>query len=90
MSVDCNQPHPATCANTRKVWSVRSWKAIYRARAPPSATPIKPIKAVRNGSCSMGAVAPEDLEVEEEDDEGEDDEEELVLLVVLAEPHSSC
>ena len=40
--------------------------AVYNAKAPPSATPAMAITAVRNGSCSTKAVAPEDLLVEEE------------------------
>jgi hypothetical protein len=60
------------------------------------------MKAVRNGSCSMGAVALEDLEVDEA--EAEDAEEELVVLAArksgqsngessagrYIQPHSSC
>jgi hypothetical protein len=52
-----------------KRWGPRSIAAVYKAKAPPSATPAMAITAVRNGSCSMGAVAEDFLEAEA----GEDD-----------------
>jgi hypothetical protein len=37
----------------------------YKIRAPPRAIPATAMTAVRNGNCSMGAVALDDLEVAE-------------------------
>jgi hypothetical protein len=73
-------PYPPPAATREKV-ARRSLGAIHKAKAPPSATPATAITAVRNGSCSTEAAAPEDLEVEA----GEDDVDLEVGLVMLTE-----
>jgi len=86
-------PHYPPPAATREKVARRSLGAIHKAKAPPSATPATAITAVRNGSCSTEAAAPEDLEVEAgEDPEDEDDVGWEAGMVMLAEdeaPHSS-
>lgn len=67
---------------TYKVWSHCSPGAVYKAKAPPSATPAIAITAVRNGSRSIGTVALEDLEAEGPGEDDVDLEEALVLLAL--------
>ena len=66
--IDRSQPSSGA---TREKMGPHSITAVYKAKTPPSATPAMAITAVRNGSCSMEAVASEDPEVEAgEDDDG--------------------
>lgn len=82
-------PLPAPPVRTYKVRSHRSPGAVYKAKAPPSATPAIAITAVRNGSCSIGTVALEDLEAEGPGEDDVDLEEEPVLLALPFEARKS-
>lgn len=47
---------------------------VYKAKAPPRATPAMAMTAVRNGSCSVTIGAELGLLVEEVDDDDDDDD----------------